>query len=173
MGRMQRDLPISTFCTGSTGKPACFPHTRRKQAAISQAPGTGISLPVPSALPWFPAPSQCACPAPHPLCPTGLAGACPVAAPPGRKHPWPKAVCRESLEGAVQREEEPRMGGTSSGRNTQWHDGAWSSVVAGSGARHSLPIPVGQAGGRRWSSTVGAGRVHLNGLLNVGTASLK
>lgn len=107
--------------------------SHEEEAALFQAPGTGISLPTLSALPWFPT-------AP-PMCLPGSRSSLPLGAswllgmPALRLHGQGqslssrKAACREHSESALQWEEEARMRGTGAGRNTQWHD--WGPELSG------------------------------------------
>lgn len=113
--------------------------SHEEEAALFQAPGTGISLPTLSALPWFPT-------AP-PMCLPGSQSSMPLGASwllgmhgQGQSLSSRKAACREHSESALQWEEEARMRGTGAGRNTQWHD--WGPELSGGrigGVRHSHP----------------------------------
>lgn len=131
--------------------------SHKDKAATSQSPGTGTSLhQFPAAvLMWLlgSPPSQ-----PH-----GVSQV--LGMPVLRLHSWgrslsgQKASCRESWKGALQREEEARMGGTGAGRNTQQHDRDWGSAVAGSGqAWPPLYWWDRQAGGRGQSSEASGAR---------------
>lgn len=100
------------------------------EGAISQSPGTGISLPVLSELPQFPAAPPMCLPSSPPSLPHGCL---PCSHTAGAKASLAEKHLAESWKGALQREEKAKMGGTKAGRNMQQHDRDRGSGVAGLG----------------------------------------